>query len=520
MSAFVLATAFANEEPLAAVVRPLGIGIAISLVLVAILRLATRDMPRASLLATTGLVALISLDLLRGLTALVSVVVGSPLVLLATGVIAYLLLATGAVALLTVVRHGMIGAQQLHQGANQAAAILLGTIVVMGSVDGIGTFIGRAGGSPLLTDCPAVAPAPAVSPLPDIYQILLDGYPRADVLAERFGFDNGPFLQALRDDRFVVDDRSHSNYTFTALTFSSMFNMRYLDDLPGLSPVVGQPMRGRSETLDAISHATVFSVFRHAGYRILTTPSGWEHVTTRDGADRFLDHGELTDFERNLVERTWVPELVSWFAGDWFAAQQRSRILNAFSDIASVAEAADEGPLLLFAHIPIPHYPIVLKADGAPLRMGSLRDWGRQVADLGKTEEQYGPAYANQLASANRLVLDAIAAIDASERDRPAVVIVMSDHGYTHDLRRVDPRDRLSNLFAVRTPGKPTLFDGTTTPVNLYRKLLNAYLGRCEPLLPDRYFVSPEEDRRMDFVQVADPESHAEPIFPDPRGHR
>ena len=53
---------------------------------------------------------------------------------------------------------------------------------------------------------------------PDIYVILLDGYPRADTLARLFDFDNGPFLAALEAKGFDVSAGSSSNYMYTELT--------------------------------------------------------------------------------------------------------------------------------------------------------------------------------------------------------------------------------------------------------------------------------------------------------------
>ena len=52
---------------------------------------------------------------------------------------------------------------------------------------------------------------------PNIYILLLDGYPRADTLAERYDFDNRPFLEELRDRGFDVAERSRTNYMFTQL---------------------------------------------------------------------------------------------------------------------------------------------------------------------------------------------------------------------------------------------------------------------------------------------------------------
>ena len=66
------------------------------------------------------------------------------------------------------------------------------------------------------------------SALPDIYYIVLDGYPRSDSLAHYFDFDNSSFPQALRERGFYIADASHSNYTMTFLSIASSLNMRYV----------------------------------------------------------------------------------------------------------------------------------------------------------------------------------------------------------------------------------------------------------------------------------------------------
>src|SRR5690606_20870239 len=66
---------------------------------------------------------------------------------------------------------------------------------------------------------------------PDVYYIILDGYPRADILAERYGYDNSEFLEGLESRGFYIADGSHSNYGQTILSLTSSLNMDYLDTL-------------------------------------------------------------------------------------------------------------------------------------------------------------------------------------------------------------------------------------------------------------------------------------------------
>ena len=59
----------------------------------------------------------------------------------------------------------------------------------------------------------------------------LDGYARADILAELYAFDNSDFLNFLQDQGFRIASESTSNYIQTHLSMSSALNMSYLDDI-------------------------------------------------------------------------------------------------------------------------------------------------------------------------------------------------------------------------------------------------------------------------------------------------
>jgi len=62
---------------------------------------------------------------------------------------------------------------------------------------------------------------------PDIYYIILDQYPRYDVLEEKYGFDNSEFNNHLTELGFYIADRSFSNYSLTELSLASSLNFQY-----------------------------------------------------------------------------------------------------------------------------------------------------------------------------------------------------------------------------------------------------------------------------------------------------
>ena len=67
--------------------------------------------------------------------------------------------------------------------------------------------------------------------LPNVYYIILDGYPRNDVLKEHMNFDNNEFTNILKQRGFHVAENSYANYSFSSQSISSTMNMDYVNFL-------------------------------------------------------------------------------------------------------------------------------------------------------------------------------------------------------------------------------------------------------------------------------------------------
>ena len=91
---------------------------------------------------------------------------------------------------------------------------------------------------------------------PDVYLMLLDGYPRSDKLQSVFGVDDSEFLDALRKSGFDVATDSRSNYLHTQLTLESMFNGRLLDPSAAAETL--------AETHHEINEARAWAAIRRA----------------------------------------------------------------------------------------------------------------------------------------------------------------------------------------------------------------------------------------------------------------
>ena len=398
------------------------------------------------------------------------------------------------------------GATSWTRGLNALAVILLLVIVVTGVVKG--------------TPAEAIADLRQGVPLwqaadrsdqpgegPDIYLILLDGHARQDVLADRFGYDDGPFLDALTDRGFEVAHASHSNYLFTQLTLTSIFQMALLDDVPELVPVIAGT-EGNATAQRVLNQNPTFVFLRSRGYTTVAFSTPYEYVTLRQ-ADVFIDGPQLTEFEWQLVASTFAPDVIERVAPTFFADAQRARINGAFDNMVAVANDRTLGPRFVFAHVLAPHTPLVFGPHGEPLDLPVLRRTEDTPAGLGLSEAEFIKRSAGQTAYVDDRAIAAIDAILAAS-PQPPVIIVMSDHGPRS--RSIDPatatsdilRERFGTLFAAYTPGHTGVFPADTTPAEVLVDLLNAYFDARLPEPGSGTFVS-EGSHAFQVTRVPDP---------------
>jgi len=151
---------------------------------------------------------------------------------------------------------------------------------------------------------------------PDVYLLLLDGYPRPDTLKSTFGVDDGPFVEQLESRGFDVATNSHSDYPDTAYTLASMLNIAYLDDIPQLAGVDAGDPGSTGSYLDAINRNRAFELLRGEGYQIVSTGSGWEQLAIRQ-SDVYLDGGELNTYEAVMLHISGLSRAIQFVAPNW-----------------------------------------------------------------------------------------------------------------------------------------------------------------------------------------------------------
>jgi hypothetical protein len=322
---------------------------------------------------------------------------------------------------------------------------------------------------------------------PNVYLVLLDGYPRADTLANLFDFDNSPFISALGERGFTVASNSRSNYPQTQVTLATMFNGNYADAL-GFRPTTSAS--GDLRLLHAaISDGALLSGWRASGYRIVTSVSSFSDASVSD-ADVVLDGGQLSEWETFLIQRSVLAGVIELSGSSVLEDSQRSRNDGNLADLRAIAASARSAHTVAFVHIVSPHPPFLRDAHGNPLPAprcfpGSCTLWQPTAAGRGMTVQEYGARLGDRITFLNQRVLAAVDDVVAA--DPTAVIILFSDHGSRYD--DADRPEQFRSFFAARTPGRTDVFPDDVTTTNILRDLVTAYSDTDLPTLPYRAWI-------------------------------
>jgi hypothetical protein len=309
--------------------------------------------------------------------------------------------------------------------------------------------------------------------LPDVYYIILDGYPRQDMLLQYHHFDNSEFIEQLEGMGFYVPSCSQSNYALTNLSLTSSLNMNYLEGLnQNISAI---------NLMDSIKQSKTRQFLKGLGYDIVSFDSGIVFTEFWDAdyyinenqpvVSSFFDFTRFSEFEV-LFTRTTVLLLAEESKAAWldtfFQNPRRDtyeRILFEFDQLENTPSLP--GPKFVFIHILAPHSPpYTINADGAFV-VPAFDD----------------SALGNELQFVNKRTLEAVRAIIARSKN-PPIIIIQGDHGLDTDVRMA-----ILSAYYFPNGGAKVLYP-TISPVNSFRLVLETYFGQNSPLLPDVSYYS------------------------------
>ncbi len=311
--------------------------------------------------------------------------------------------------------------------ATKALNVVAAVLVVMALGQATMTAVQSWGKAVPVTSEIEVVEQAAPEGLPDVYFIVLDSYLRADVLANIYGYDNSPFLDAMRGRGFFVADQGHVSYTSTTLSLPACLNMEFLENLSD-APRAGE---GEGLRLDSLYHDNkVHKIFRDLGYRLASFSTGYGFTEPGSEFDRVVSYEkswwEPTQFEIMLMDFTPLLRILRYGGIDFGHESWRRQLLFVLEHLHVPAKESSE-PVFVQAHLMAPHAPFVFRADGGsqePAGVFSL------IAEPGPEDSMdvMNRLYVEQIQGLNPYVEAAVDRIlEVSEN--PPIIAIVADHG-------------------------------------------------------------------------------------------
>ena len=342
---------------------------------------------------------------------------------------------------------------------------------------------------------------------PNIYYIVLDGYACADVLDKFYGFDNRDFIGYLEQKGLQVAPNGRANYCQTLLSLTSSLNMVYLDELVS---EVGADFTSRKPLMQMFQHNQLFSLLKKQGYRTIAFSSDYDSTELRN-VDVYLDNSPRPSaFNQLILSITPIPLILGDISRGRKDAPQThiEKIKYALEHLPDTTQM--EAPHFVFAHIVCPHPPFVLDRKGN--RTAQAKSTEQLVmfdgSHLRIPRQEYSKAYLEQLRFVNMKLQTTLDEIMTKSK-QPPIIIIQSDHGPGSMLdwekpEKTNMQERLGILLAYYLPGAgeiPT--DKVTSPVNVFRLVMNRYFGANLKLLRnDSYYSTWSHPYR--FIEVSE----------------
>ena len=327
--------------------------------------------------------------------------------------------------------------------------------------------------------------------LPDIYYIITDEYESYQGLKEFLNYDNGNFVNYLKQKGFFVNEKSFANYPRTIQSVSSSLNMEYLDKI---TEQVGINSKSFHLLNEHISNNKVMSNMKSRDYVVVNMGSMWGPNMGFSKVD--VNLCEFKQINSNSLMNELLLSSMFGYIQERFTEQgRRDGILCTFDELYAINEKIPKQKFV-FAHINLPHPPFIFGPNGEHVTPGI-------TLDSSKWDDRN--AYVDQIKFANKKLKVLIDKLLESE-EKP-IIILQGDTGslFTGDFSKssiITIRERLSNLNAIYIPDeKYALFYDGMTPVNTFRIIENTVFDGDYLLLEDKAYWS-TNDAPLNYEDV------------------
>jgi hypothetical protein len=311
-----------------------------------------------------------------------------------------------------------------------------------------------------------------LSDLPDIYFIILDEYAHPDTVKEWYDYDNSDFIRGLEERGFFVAYDSKTRTPHSHQAIAQILNMKYLDDEPWSDTVFRR-----------IGYSHVADFLKTQGYHYIAfgdpvSLGAWaDHV--RNAADLYFNYYETaavswaSEFQYVLWDTTMLKPFYVLLVGDAYQDGFRRVVLSTFAHLQEIPFI--QGPQFVFAHLLTPHEPFVFGPGGELVAPVNWFNYG---------DKQF---YLGQYVYVTREIVKVIDAILERSEAEP-IIVIQSDHGLRsfHQNIAIGADEWRKILNAMYLPGVDyDEISHAVSPVNTFRLIFNHYFEADYPLLED-----------------------------------
>ena len=351
---------------------------------------------------------------------------------------------------------------------------------------------------------------------PDIYYLVFDRYGNQDTLKTIYGYDNSDLLDFLSRQGFLNRPLAYANYPFTMSSVSSTMAMNYF---PEFGKMFNGDPSGDWQTAfpyrSILNNPPIAQILKANGYQY-NQISSWSdftrfgikadsHPTNSFRLNTLVGRWYLSDLQRDIFNRSLLsPWLKRGLSINNTSIVKYDLARNPRQNFEAQMEAIKKTaarttkttPQFSFAHVLVPHDPYIFKADG------STPEYDQNRTDNGIDERS---KYVNQVTYLNLRLKDLIKYI--REKSPEAAVVIQADEGpYPKEFRfelkpgqyynpinlaRPQMKQKFGILASYYLPGySVSAAEQINSSVNLFRSMLNNYMGYDLPLLPDCRFAA------------------------------
>lgn len=321
---------------------------------------------------------------------------------------------------------------------------------------------------------------------PNVYFLLFDEYPGYQSLQDSFGFKNDKFYETLQLQHFVQMP-IFSNYSATAYSMSSIFNMQYI---PSVKNEESNNMQKQlQKRYKEIKNGLVFNIFKKLGYSInsLSIFDVQDHESL--GSNSFvLGHSRLlTDklfHNRFIKDLGWI--LITgkkslFFFQKIFFSDIKDYNNKVTDNLLKLVHKKENIPQFTYCHFLLPHQPYFYDSAGKPNSIINLE------SDSVLRNKNLFLSY---LKYSNKKIIDLTETI--INNDSQAVIILMSDHGFRYYNSKGFCAYDYNNFCAIRYPAKKlNPIEKQFSNVNIFRYIFNEVFNQHSTFLRDSINFTP-----------------------------